>query len=274
MEMRWLVLVLGACAGLTHETRQVDGTAPPAGDVAPSTAPLMATPSRSTTTDHLHPFEITEMSAGVQIVRHGPFCLPSDNVLAVDTVSHEVARELATYPPRLLAAAHIQRATLCARIDDMGVGDALGLADVVEDRILIDIHAEVGVVVPHELFHLVDLNARYTAEDEFNAFDLAWHYTNPPGFAYGGPVSSALATELSAPHGFVDAYATTDALEDRASTFEYVMARPLATCELARSDVGVRRKVGLIWARVAQIVGDDGFLTDRAPCVAALLRGE
>lgn len=257
--MRWfaIVLAVGACVARTREPQVIEV---PAGSV-----PLMVAPRSTPAADRLvRPFEITESAAGVQIMRHGAFCLPSDNVLATDEVSHDVARELESYPPKLLAAAHIRRVTLCARIDDMGVGDALGLADVVEDRILLDIHAAVDVVVPHELFHLVDLNAHYTDDADFAAFDLAWHYTNPPGFAYGEYV----------PHGFVDPYATTNALEDRASTFEYVMAHPVETCALARTDTIVRRKVGLIWARVAKILGDDQFLAERAPCLAALLHGD
>jgi hypothetical protein len=209
-------------------------------------------------------YDHTVRVAGVDIVRHGAFCLPSDDTAALEAVSREVAQELASYPPRLLASAHLARVTLCARIDNLGIGDALGLADVVEDRVLLDIHADVAEILPHELFHLVDMNMQYDNAPAFDAFDLAWRLTSPHGASDGAPVT----------HGFVNPYATTNAYEDRASTFEYLIARAPAACALAREDVVIRRKVTLIWRRMTEMLGSDAFLVERAPCVAELLRGD
>ena len=78
----------------------------------------------------------------------------------------------------------------------------------------------------HESYHYIE---RYMFKRGANF--LTWNYLNPEGFAYGiirNDYSYANTFAESAP--FVNNYAQTDAAEDRASTFEYMMAASKASC--------------------------------------------
>jgi hypothetical protein len=55
-------------------------------------------------------------------------------------------------------------------------------------------------------------------------------------------------------------------MEDRASTFEYLMVRPDELCEFAAQDAVLARKVRLLWQRPRQVDGADR-LGITAPCV-------
>ena len=68
------------------------------------------------------------------------------------------------------------------------------------------------------------------------------------------------------PAGFVNVYATTNEVEDRASTFEYLIGQPSRLCEIAAHDPTVARKVGVVWKRVAKVMSEK-LLRRYAPCV-------
>ena len=87
-----------------------------------------------------------------------------------------------------------------------------------------------------------------------------WRGLNPAGFEYKQPAAGERQ------FGFVNAYASANDFEDRASTFQWLMARPEQLCEIAKGDEIVRAKVNLLWSRIASVVGDD-FLRKRAACV-------
>jgi hypothetical protein len=88
--------------------------------------------------------------------------------------------------------------------------------------------------------------------------DPEWRQQNPFGFEYLGVAAKQA--------GFVDSYAATNAVEDRASVYQYMMARPDELCEIAQKDPIVRTKSTIIWHRVAAVAGD-GFLRARASCI-------
>ena len=79
-----------------------------------------------------------------------------------------------------------------------------------------------------------------------------------PAWTSSGPVvpfaMSALAT-----------YALTNEVEDRASTFEYLMAHPDELCAMTATDPALAKKVRLLWQRVARVDGGDK-LGVTAPC--------
>ena len=58
-----------------------------------------------------------------------------------------------------------------------------------------------------------------------------WNSLNPQGFSYGNINNNlSYASTYSQDAPFVNAYAMTSAEEDRASTFEYMMAGSKASC--------------------------------------------
>jgi hypothetical protein len=95
--------------------------------------------------------------------------------------------------------------------------------------------------------------------------DPEWRLQNPLGFVY-----DAAGEQAPRRPGFINPYASTNEIEDRASIYQYLMARPDELCEVAAGDDIVRAKTRLVWSRIAAVV-DTTFLRDRAACAASLL---
>lgn len=187
-----------------------------------------------------------------------------------------VAIAFAAYPPAFLAATTLEHVALCRRIRIQGDAEErppAGVAIFDERRLLISVehfvdgaglyeHFDIEQVVHHEVFHLFDHATSGAGDDT----DREWLAMNPPGFAYRDPAS---ATDETRPVGFVKRYATTNAFEDRATVFEYLLGQPARLCEIAGVDAAVAAKTRLVWKRVAKVTGD-ALLRQHAPCVAAL----
>lgn len=78
----------------------------------------------------------------------------------------------------------------------------------------------------HELYHYVE-KYMYTRGANYTT----WNTLNPSGFSYGSINDSlSYTTGNNAYAPFVNSYAQTDEYEDRASTFEYMMATSEASC--------------------------------------------
>lgn len=78
----------------------------------------------------------------------------------------------------------------------------------------------------HESYHYIE---RYMFKK--GASFTTWNSLNPQGFSYGNINSNlSYASTYSQDAPFVNAYAMTSAEEDRASTFEYMMAGSKASC--------------------------------------------
>ncbi|CAN5256858.1 hypothetical protein BH11MYX1_BH11MYX1_11060 [soil metagenome] len=165
-----------------------------------------------------------------------------------------VAIAFARYPMNVLGASNLEHVSLCRRIryDHEHGSNPAGIAIADEKRLMLSIETFRGdftleQIVHHELFHLIDhamLGAKAYDDHE-------WHALNPPAFAYADPADATAAR----PAGFVNNYATTNELEDRASVFEYVMGQPQALCEIMAVDPIVRAKVMTIRVRVGRIIG-------------------
>ena len=65
--------------------------------------------------------------------------------------------------------------------------------------------------------------------------------------------------------GFVNTYARTNAVEDKASVYQLMMAHPDDLCQIEKVDPIVRAKVQILWKRIAAIT-DDEYLRRRALC--------
>jgi len=186
-----------------------------------------------------------------------------------------VAIAFAAYPPSLLAAAKLEHVALCRTIRIQGEPDErapAGVAIIEQQRLLISVeqfvdgaalyeHFSIGQVVHHEVFHLFD----HATSGEGATTDRAWEAINPPGFAYQDP---AVVVEQR-PAGFVNRYATTNAVEDRATVFEYLLGQPTELCEIANVDPVVAAKTKLVWKRVARVTGTK-LLRQHAPCVESI----
>lgn len=174
------------------------------------------------------------------------------------------------YPASFLVASHIEHVALCRHIEYEDIVREFGTAgtvDYLQRRLFISVesflgraydgHADFTVedIVHHELFHLIEFEHM---RDEMS--DPEWRLENPLGFEYRG-----MAPGDTRPAGFVNAYAATNEIEDRASTFQYLMARPAELCELAATDAAVKAKAKLIWSRVARLDGDS-WLRARSLC--------
>jgi hypothetical protein len=174
------------------------------------------------------------------------------------------------YPASFLVASHIENVALCKHIEYEDIVREFGTAGTVDykqRRLTISVEPFIGRVydasstftaediVHHELFHLIEFEHMRGEMD-----DPEWRLHNPIGFEYRD-----VAPGAERPKGFVNAYAATNEIEDRASTFQYMMARPDELCAIARTDGGVRAKAKLIWSRVGALDGD-GFLRRRALC--------
>lgn len=165
-----------------------------------------------------------------------------------------VAIAFARYPADVLKAATLEHVSLCHKIryDHEHGPNSAGIAIIGEKRLMISIETFRGdftleQIVHHEMFHLIDhamLGAKAFDDDE-------WHALNPPAFAYADPAADTRAR----PPGFVNSYATTNELEDRASVYEMIMGQPQALCEIMAIDPLVRAKVKTIRTRVARIMG-------------------
>jgi hypothetical protein len=174
-----------------------------------------------------------------------------------------VALAFARYPTSVLTAAHLQHVALCRRIrydHDHGEGvNPAGVAIFEDARLVVSIEFfsdqvhegysdfTIEQVVHHELFHMLD---RASHGEQVYA-DHEWHALNAPSFVYRDPSPSGVPR----PPGFVDSYATTSELEDRASVFEYLMGQPAKLCEIARADPIVAAKTRMVWSRAARIMG-------------------
>lgn len=194
-----------------------------------------------------------------------------DNTAGIDpSLIDSAAIAFAMYSPKLLSATHVQHVALCLRIEVAdGELPPAGMALLDQQRILVGVggfeiasNFTIDRVIHHELFHLLDY-----AGEHFQA-DPEWERLNPKTFAYHDPEMLYRDRDLSAqrPAGFVGSYATQNEVEDRASTFELVFARPEELCAIAATDSVVAKKAALIKARVRKVAGNTPLL---APCKKA-----
>lgn len=179
----------------------------------------------------------------------------------------QMAIAFARWPSSVRKLARLEHVAFCKTITYEGKDHGpAGLADPNTHRVFISVEYfrgagtsfSIEATVHHEVFHLLDFEtqgARWTADRE-------WYKLNPSGFAYRDP-----SIDIERRAGFVNGYASTDEMEDRASTFEYLMVRPDEVCSMSNKDPIVARKVRLVKQRLLRVPGADklGITTKCAP---------
>jgi hypothetical protein len=177
----------------------------------------------------------------------------------------QMAIAFARWPSSVRKVARLEHVAFCNTIKYEGKDHGpAGLADPNTHRVYIGVEYfrgagtgfSIEAAVHHEIFHLLDFEtqgSRWVADRE-------WHALNPAGFAYRDP-----SIDIRRRQGFVNGYASTDEMEDRASTFEYLMVRPDDLCTMTANDPILARKVRLLRGRVSRVEGADK-LRIGAPC--------
>ncbi len=200
----------------------------------------------------------------------GRECARCDVATVLDQIDPDLVDDMAIafarYPTSVRKAARLEHVAFCRAITYEGGSDhgPAGLADPSRHRVYISVEyfrgegrgLSIEAAVHHEVFHLLDFESLGAGA----AADTEWNRLNPAGFAYRDP-----GNQIGRPRGFVNAYATTNEVEDRASTFEFLMVRPDDLCAIAKQDPVVARKIRLLWRRVSRLPGANR-LGVTAPC--------
>lgn len=169
----------------------------------------------------------------------------------------QMAIAFARWPSSVRKAARLEHVAFCKTIAYEGKDHGpAGLADPNTHRVYISVEYfrgagtsfSIEATVHHEVFHLLD----YETQGAHWTADRDWQKLNPSGFAYRDP-----SVDIERRKGFVNGYASTDEMEDRASTFEYMMVRPDDLCTMSAQDPVVARKVRLLRQRVLRVEGAD-----------------
>ena len=112
----------------------------------------------------------------------------------------------------------------------------------------------------HELYHVFDMTTMGYIQ---HVNDREWLALNPPGFIYQGynaffgpDGKSNGAKHPDPPPGFIRAYSTATAAEDKAVVFETMMTAPGLLAEKMKKDPYLRAKVELIESRL-RLLGSD-----------------
>jgi len=182
-------------------------------------------------------------------------------------------RAFRMYPTDVLVRAKIEKVAFCSEIaysKDDGFEHPAGMADIHGGGMLISVKSFVGGlykswgdftmddITHHEYFHMLEwAQMRGDFQD-----DPEWRLNNPLGFVYA-------ESNFQEPRraGFVNPYAMTAEVEDKASTYEFLISHPNELCEMARTDEALKIKTRIIWRRVLKTVGTDAFIRQAAPCV-------
>lgn len=192
-----------------------------------------------------------------------------------------LAATLLAYPHSFLRVARIERIALCRKLVNEATESATegategatesatdhiaGLAEGTARRLMVNLDhhdmARPDATLHHEIFHLFD---HATAPGGDHQHDAAWARINPRGFRYGAAASPAIQA------GFVNDYAKTNAAEDKASVFEYLMSYPDELCARGADDPLLLAKARLVLARIEAAVPSGLFELARrkAPCLA------
>jgi hypothetical protein len=201
-------------------------------------------------------------------------CMLAGETTRMDgAVIEATTRAFARYPTDVLDATKLAYVSVCREIvlrPGKDVEHPAGLADVRGDGMLISVKyfldseyqdgAEFTIddIAHHEVFHQLEHEHMYSEMTH----DAEWQLYNPIGFEYDDKKKH---TERQP--GFVNAYALTSAVEDKASTYEFLMAHPDELCDMARDDETLKMKARMIARRVRRAVGTDAFIREAAPCV-------
>jgi hypothetical protein len=261
---RGVLVLLAACNGLP-------ALAPPqlAGPVYPETYNTRIANLRSTLGRAGIPLRVAGIDETFQSAV-GARCVLAGQETKVDgAVLEATTHAFSLYPTDVLSASKIRYVAVCRDLVETGDTDhPAGIADLSDHGLLISVRYfldrdyysdssfTVDDIVHHEVFHLFE--AAYNRDDMER--DAEWNVYNATGFVYAKGATERL-------DGFVNTYAMTSVVEDKASVYEFMMARSLDLCDLAKTDETIQIKARIIWRRLREMVGTDAYLRAHAPCI-------
>lgn len=115
-----------------------------------------------------------------------------------------------------------------------------GITDSTTKNIVISLATDYSFVesLHHEIYHYIEKYMYYKGANY-----TTWNTLNPIGFTYGNTNSNlSYTTRQDQNASFVNNYAQTDEYEDRASTFEYMMASTEASCLITGTTIWKKSK--------------------------------
>lgn len=148
---------------------------------------------------------------------------------AINSALNNLASVMALYPSGFFSEMRNSGFNLTVYlIKSYSAGNVTGVTNHSTKNVEISIATDFPLAdsLNHEIFHYID----YYIEKKGGRY-TTWNNLNPSGFIYGN-INNAYSYNmtLSEDAFFVNGYAQTDEYEDRASTFEYMMAANKASC--------------------------------------------
>ena len=151
----------------------------------------------------------------------------NDNTV-INSALIKLDKDLSLYPDGMLDEVQNRSKLSIYLVKKYSKNTVTGVTDSTGDPTIISISTERDFddTVHHELYHyfekyMISKGASYTS----------WSALNPTNFNYGMTDNSLIYSKtLNSDAFFVNVYAQTNAAEDRASTFEYMMASSKASC--------------------------------------------
>ena len=115
-----------------------------------------------------------------------------------------------------------------------------GITDSTTKNVVISLATDYSFIesLHHEIYHYIEKYMFYRGANY-----TTWNSLNPSGFNYGNTNTSISYINTKDPYAsFVNIYAQTDEYEDRASTFEYMMAPSEAGCLVTGTTIWKKAK--------------------------------
>ena len=115
-----------------------------------------------------------------------------------------------------------------------------GITDSTTKNVVISLATDYSFIesLHHEIYHYIEKYMFYRGANY-----TTWNSLNPSGFNYGNTNTSISYVNTKDPYAsFVNIYAQTDEYEDRASTFEYMMAPSEAGCLVTGTTIWKKAK--------------------------------
>ena len=172
-----------------------------------------------------------------------------------------VMAELKRYPEAVVRRAGLRRVVICETLATFSKEQG-GVMDTSAGTLYVSMHGtdpetlrHFRRTVHHEFFHLIDYASGYHGWD-----DPAWAALNESGFEYSEHIpaisSAAMDAEFSTAvredlPGFLSGYARTNAQEDKAELFSYLVEDPALVRRVAARDPIVAKKAAHLKERVA-----------------------
>jgi hypothetical protein len=215
-------------------------------------APLMALRERAVA--NVRGIPVTAV-LGPEPVTHGIIGFQGAGGEDTGPAAAVVAQALKAYPSSFSPLGRLRCVRFCTNLTSDGVPCA-SVASFDEMCAYIDVSRFVGLAgrlelnIHHEIYHL--LESEWFADGR----DLSWESLNDRNFRYG-PAAAVMQSDPDAgiPNdklsGFLNRYSTSDAREDRAEVFSFMMSRPDYLATRLKSDIVLGAKV----RRITELLG-------------------